>query len=185
MKLKLLLFVCVALCHGKSINPKQSSKVPVEFDDVVNSGKFSASGFGGVWISGNEFTYTSSGSFVKYNVETNLTEIILSREAIAAQSWSRPSFRFSPDRSKILVRYAQRQIFRHSTVSRFSIVVPGLTEPEIKIANGNEIQTAFFSPTSNGFAYIEENNVYYIDLDSSTNVVAITNDGVPGIIYNG
>lgn len=182
---RLLIFVCFAVCHGKSINPKQSSKLPFEFDDVVNSGKFGQRGFSGVWISGNEFTYTLNGSFIKFNVETGQNETILQRDFIIAQSWSNPSFRYSPDRTKILVRYAVTQIFRHSTVSKFSIIRPDNSQPELKIAEGQNIQTAFFSPTSNGLAYIEQNNIYYLDLDSSNVAVPITSDGIDGIIYNG
>lgn len=185
MKLRFLLIVCVAICHGKSINPRQSTKLPFEFSDVVESGKFSQRGFGGTWISGNEFTYSFNGSFIKYNTETLLNETILTSDYITGQAWRNPTFRYSPDRSKILVRYAQTQIFRHSTVSKFSIIIPGSSTPEFKIANGNDIQTAFFSPTSNGLAYIEQNNIFYLDLDSSNNAITLTNDGVPGIIYNG
>lgn len=185
MKLKLLLIVCVAICHGKSINPKQSTLLNITFEDVIVSGTFGQQGFGGVWISGNEFTYTSNGEFIKYNVETLTAETILTSEYISSHSWTSPSFTYSPDRSKILVRYAQTQIFRHSTVSKFSIIIPGSTDAEFQIADGNDIQTAFFSPTSNGLAYIADNNIYYLDLDASNNPVTITTDGVSGIIYNG
>lgn len=181
---KLILLVCVTIVHSKSILPKQSSKLPVEFDDVLPS-KFGARGFGGTWVSGNEFTYTTGGNFVKYNVETKETETILTQAYISQHGWSGPSFRFTPDLSKILVRYAQRQIFRHSTVSKFSIITPNSDEPEFKIAGGAEIQIAFFAPNSKGLGYIQDNNIYYLNLEALGLAEIITADGISDVIYNG
>lgn len=185
---KLIVLVCVTIVYSKSIKPKQSSKLPIEFDDILPNGaayKFGSRGFGGTWISGNEFTYTTGGNFVKYNVETKQNETILAQSFISQQGWSNPSFRFSPDLRKILVRYAQRQIFRHSTVSKFSIITPNSDEPEFKIADGSEIQTAFFAPNSKGLGYIKENDIYYLNLDALGLPEIITTDGIEGVIYNG
>lgn len=184
IKWKLVFLVYVTIVYGKSLNSKQSTKIPFEFDDVVPN-KFGQRSFGGVWISGNEFTYTLSGSFVKYNVDTKETVTVLSKEFIDGKAWASPTFRFSPDLSKILVRYAQRSIFRHSTVSRFSVVVPGSDDPEFEIADGAELQTAFFAPSGQGLAYILENNIYYLKLDALGLPEVITSDGEPGVIYNG
>ncbi|CRK90577.1 CLUMA_CG004279, isoform A [Clunio marinus] len=187
---KILFFasVFVSSFNAKTLNSRQTNLLAVEFDQVIppdgSSNPFSQRGFGGTWISGNEFTLTSGG-LVALNIETNFNETILTSEYINGQGWRSPTFRISPDRARILVRYDQRQIFRHSTVSRFSVIVPGSTEPEFKIANGDEIQTAFFSPTGNGIAYIQDNNVYYLTTDALEVTQTITNDGVPGIIYNG
>ena len=185
---KLIFLACVVFVYGKSIQPKQSNKLPVEFDDIFPNGtpyKFGSRGFGGTWISGNEFTYSLNGNFVKYNVETKQTETILNQTYIQQHGWSGPSYRFAPDLSKILVRYANRQIFRHSTVSKFSLIVPNSDEPEFKIAGGQEIQIAFFAPNSKGLGYIQNNNIYYLNLDTMGLPEIITGDGVPGVIYNG
>lgn len=203
---RIFLVVCVvSVCNSKSIQPKQTTKVPFTLDDFL-LGRFGASGFGGTWISGNEFTYTSGGSFIKYNVETMQNETILTREFIVSKAhWTSASFRlvprsaylriflksfysrFSPDRTKILVRYASRSIFRHSTVSRFSVIkYPEINEPEFQIAAGGEIQIAFFAPIGDGLAYIEKNNIYYKNLDDGSELSKIiTADGVEDIVYNG
>lgn len=187
-KWKVLLLLCVALCSAKTITKssgKQTEKTPFELSDVIPN-KFGQRGFGGTWISGNEFTLTSNENFIKYNVETKAEEIILTKAFIDSKGWSRPTFRFSTDGSKILVRYAQRQIFRHSTVSKFSVIsYPSINDAEIKIANGNEVQTAFFTPSSNGMAYIENNNIFYLNFANLASVTQLTLDGIPGIVYNG
>jgi dipeptidyl-peptidase 4 len=173
------------LCDAKTIRqPKQTTKKPFEFNEVIPNA-FGQRGFNGVWISPNEFTYSASGNFIKFNVITKQNETILTKAYIDQQLWSGPTFRFSPDLSKILVRYAQRQIFRHSTVSKFSIIFPGTNRPEFKIAEGREIQIAFFPPTGNGLAFIEENNIYYLNLETLELPKVVAGDGIPGVIYNG
>lgn len=185
----------IALCGGaeffasaKSVELK-SEKLPITFDDVIPN-RFGQLGFGGVWISGNEFTFSSDAEgFVKFNVETNTTDSILSRDFITQHtSWTIPSFRLSSDLKKVLVRYASRQIFRHSTVAKFSIIRLDSLD-EYKVADGDEIQIAFFTPNGKGLAFIRENDISYLDIpDDAANYgapVKITDDGVPGIEYNG
>lgn len=185
----------VALCcgaqrivYGKSVESK-SEKLPIPFDDVIPT-RFRASGFGGTWISPNEFTFTSTAEgFVKFNVASNRTESILSRDFINQHAdWTEPSFRVSSDLKKVLVRYAQRFIFRHSSVSRFSIIRLDSPDDEYKVAAGDEIQIAFFTPNGRGFAFIRENDISYLDIPDTGSYqtpLKITNDGVPGVEYNG
>lgn len=174
------------ICDAKSINTQQlDDKTPFEFDEIIPN-RYGQRGFGGTWISGNEFTLTTGGNFIKYDIATQTNVTILSSAYIASKTWSGPSFRFSSDLSRILVRYSQRQIFRHSTVSKFSVLkVDNLDAAEVKISGGDEIQIAFFSPTGNDLAYIKDNNIYYMDLDAGTLPEQVTADGEPGIIYNG
>lgn len=184
-----MVLVCAAAVitsDAKSINPQQTpEKTPFEFNEVIPN-RYGQSGFGGTWISENEFTYTFNGSFVKYNVDSNLTETILSREIILTNSWSGPSYRLSADLERILVRHSSRQIFRHSTVAKFSIIMAkNPLEPEYQIANGGEIQIAFFSQSGNGLGYIQDNNIYYLNFDTPGLPTVVTGDGVPGVVYNG
>lgn len=147
--------------------------------------------FGGTWISGSEFTFTSSGNFVKHNLVTGENSTILTSAYIESQRplWGNSvSYRVSPDLTKILVRYAPRQIFRHSTVAKFSLInLNNLEQEQVKIDGGGELQIAFFSPTGNSLAYIESNNIYYLDLETypPSLPTVITTDGTPGVIYNG
>jgi dipeptidyl-peptidase 4 len=192
MKFILVVSAAIAtLSNAKSVDPKQTNgKTPFEFDEVVPNA-YGQRGFNGVWISGNEFTYSSNGDFVKYNVETKATETILEKKFIQDQGWSGASFRVSADLKKVLVRYAQRQIFRHSTVSKFSIVFLDTPRSIFQIAKDegkdqpNEIQIAFFTPNGNGLAYIQDNNIYYLNFNDFGLPKIITADGIPGVVYNG
>lgn len=186
---KLLLLACVTIAYAKSIkqskSAKQSEKVPFEFDEVIPNA-FGQSGFGGTWISGTEFTYTTGGNFSKFDVTTETTVPVLTSAYATGKGWSGVSYRYSPDQSKILVRYAQRQIFRHSTVSRFSIIDPNNLElAEYKVAGGEEIQTAFIAPNSEVLGYVKDNNIYTVNLQTLGLPQMITADGETGVIYNG
>lgn len=141
---KLLLIGCVTLCYGKSITSRQSTeKQKFLFSDFIPRNLFGASGFSGTWDSGDEITMTSGGAFVRQNVDTRQNTVILSSEYLVSHGLNgSSSFRFSADGTKILVRYAQRSIFRHSTVSKFSVVnYPELGNP-IQVADGEELQVS-------------------------------------------
>lgn len=173
------------LCIGidaKSLEVK-NEKSQIKFDDIFPS-KFGARGFPGTWISSNELTYNANDELVKLNVDSYQNEVILSKDFINNHSWTGATFRISSDLKKVLVRYAPRQIFRHSTVSKFSIVRLD-TKDEYKVADGGEIQIAFLTPNGKGLAFIEENDIHYLDIpdigDYST-PQKITNDGVNGIV---
>lgn len=189
LKSVLIVAVCCGIdnfVNAKSIELKSAGKA-ITFDDVIPNG-FGANGFGGTWISDKEFTFSSSEGFQKLNIETNQTEPILSRDFIDKNSWTTgASFRVSSDLKKVLVRYAARQIFRHSTVSKFSVVRLDLQDI-YNVASGEEIQIAFFTPNGRGLAYIKDNNILYLDIPDLVvypQPQEITDDGVTGIIYNG
>lgn len=188
-KWKFIFLACVAIANAKSVklpkSAKQAEKLPFEFNEVIPNA-FGQSGFGGTWISGKEFTYSSGGNFTKFDVITQTEEVVLTRDYADGKGWSGVSYRYSPDRSKILVRHSQRQIFRHSTVSKFSIINPNAPESaEYKVANGEEIQTAFIAPNSKVLGYVLDNNIYTVDLDTLGLPQVITSDGETDVIYNG
>lgn len=142
-KLLLITLCVVTLCYGKSITSKQSTKQKFLFSDIYPRNMFGQNGFSGTWITGDEITMMSEGNFVRQNVDTRQNSIILPSDYLVKHGWNNSaSYRFSADGTKILVRYAQRQIFRHSTVSKFSVVnYPGLDDP-IQVAEGEEMQVS-------------------------------------------
>jgi dipeptidyl-peptidase 4 len=181
----LLLLFCggtMWLTEAKSIELK-AEKSSIRFDDVIPS-KFGQRGFSGSWISSSEFTFNSNGDFIKFNVATGQNDTILSEKFIGEHAWNGTRFSVSSDLKKVLVRHSERQIFRHSTVSRFSIIrLDG--EDEYKVASGSEIQIAFFTPNGKGLAFIENNDIYYLDIPDNGDYSTpqkITTDGIPGVV---
>lgn len=91
------------------------------------------------------------------------------------------------DNSLVLIRYQDRQLFRHSIIARY-VVYDWFNKKEMNIANGEEIQLCIWSPDGESIAYVDKNNVYYQVFEPGTEtsmVYKITTDGIPDKIYNG
>lgn len=103
------------------------------------------------------------------------------------QKWSGASLTFSPNLDKILVRYASRQIFRHSSVARFKVVFMNDLTKDYDIGNGEELQICTFSSGGASLIYIRDNTIFYVSPSNITNSasVQISPPGVPGVIYYG
>lgn len=93
----------------------------------------------------------------------------------------------SPDNTKVLVRYSNRQIFRHSAVAKYSIWFLQAPNSEFKVANGEEIQICFFAPDGKRLVHIKNNNIYSTVIGDNMPELPeiITGDGIDGTIYNG
>ncbi|CAO1395349.1 unnamed protein product [Diamesa tonsa] len=93
----------------------------------------------------------------------------------------------SPDNTKVLVRYDERHIFRHSTVSKFSIIFLSDLTAIYDVSSGAELQLCFFSPDGNSLGYVMDNNIFYVKFIGTAGLLPqmLTADGVPGVIYNG
>lgn len=92
------------------------------------------------------------------------------------------------DQTKLLLRYKDRSVFRHSILAKY-VIYDLENGNSIDIANKTELWLCIWSPKSDSIAYVRnDNNVYYYDLN--TNVESkLTTDGLveneSGVIYNG
>lgn len=90
---------------------------------------------------------------------------------------------FSPDENKIILSTESEHIYRRSATSRnyiFDIKTKKLTELS---ANGKQMFPTF-SPDSKKVAFVRDNNLFYKNLDTGTEI-QITNDGQQNKIKNG
>lgn len=53
------------------------------------------------------------------------------------------------------------------------------------VAGGEEVSICILSPTGGSLAYVKANNVFYRPNLVVDDEVHLTEDGVPGVIYNG
>lgn len=53
------------------------------------------------------------------------------------------------------------------------------------VADGEEVSICILSPTGDSLSYVKANNVYYRPNLVVDEEVRLTEDGVPGVIYNG
>lgn len=94
-----------------------------------------------------------------------------------------PSFTysFSPDESKILFAVLKGRLYRHSTIDYYYLY-------DIKTKSVTQLpgygMYADFSPDGKNIAYVRDNNIYMIDIDSFAEK-QITTDGVFEKIING
>lgn len=176
-----IVVVLVATGDGAPRQIKQLKNFPLS-EVVPNT--FSQRGFNGSWLSDKEFTYRNpNGDYVKFNLESRSQTVIL--EASRLANWRGASVTFiKPDGDKVLIRYATRTIFRHSTLSKF-VVLDLNSGNTYDVANAEEISVCTVSPNGQSLAYVKDNNVYYRAAILSTSEISLTTDGVPGVIYNG
>ncbi|MFD0798801.1 S9 family peptidase [Maribacter chungangensis] len=92
------------------------------------------------------------------------------------------SYSFSKDESKLLLATEVESIFRRSTLGIF-YVYDIATKKLIKI-NDAKIQEPTLSPDNNRVAYVMDNNLFLMDLESGQ-TQPITKDGVKNKIING
>lgn len=56
----------------------------------------------------------------------------------------------------------------------------------VDVAEKEEIQICIWAPVENNLAYVKDNDLYYLKSTDNTGVGRrLTNDGEPGVIYNG
>lgn len=85
----------------------------------------------------------------------------------------------------VLVRYETRQIFRHSTVARYAVVLFSDLGTAYSIDGGNELQICTWRGDS--LIFIRDNTIFYLSRENITqdSAIQISPDGVPGVIYHG
>jgi len=92
-------------------------------------------------------------------------------------------YEFSTDESKILIATELEAIYRRSKKAFYYIY--DLNSKEITpLSEGKKQMYADFSPSADKVAFVKENNLYFKDLSSGSEI-AITNDGEKNKIING
>jgi len=92
------------------------------------------------------------------------------------------NFRFSADESKILLSTEIEPIYRRS--SREVFYVYDVASKKLTKVSDDKIQEATFSPDNSKLAYVFENNIYTLDLQSMDRT-QVTKDGEFNTIING
>ncbi|CAH0749134.1 unnamed protein product [Diatraea saccharalis] len=154
---------------------------PVTIEEFV-SGQYATRNFNGSWISDHEFTYTIAGEpgIYAFNVELLNSTVLVSGELMEFLNTSNPVL--SPDGRFILASSEEQKVYRYSTTAKFTMYEIS-TQNWFHVANHARLQLCIFGG-DHALAYVLDNNLYYLPEDS-TEAIAITDDGVVGVIYNG
>uniref|UniRef100_A0A6E8VW19 Venom dipeptidyl peptidase 4 n=1 Tax=Anopheles coluzzii TaxID=1518534 RepID=A0A6E8VW19_ANOCL len=152
------------------------------FDEIIPN-QFGLRGFNGTWLSGEELLYRQGGDYVKLNVNTGDSVVVVTTDALSQFRGASIQL-IKPDFTKALVRYDVRTVFRHSSLSKYAIY-DTLSDTVYHIANQEEVSICILSPTGQSLAYVKDNNVYYRASLLDPVERSLTTNGVPGVIYNG
>lgn len=159
----------------------------------IFDGTFSTSSVANIeWMSDGEFysslNHTNKGteirknSILKENFEVLVTDKLL-HEAYP-ESGSIEKYQFSRDEDKLLLQTNFEKIWRRSSKANYYIY-DLFTEDFKKLTKSEEKQQyAELSPQGERVAFVQNNNIYWVDLESGKET-AITSDGKENYIING
>ncbi|MDZ7715883.1 MAG: S9 family peptidase [Balneolaceae bacterium] len=188
---KLLLFF---ILFGWIIQPVQAQqKKAIEFEHIFD-GTFSPSGIQNVnWMKDGQFytalVRTSSDiELRKYDILSGEHEVLVATSQLRADDRSQPiyiqDYQFSADETKLLIKTDVEQLWRRSTKENYFVhnLETGSTT---KLTQSDEKQQyAKLSPTGDKAAFVQNNNLFLVNLETEKEK-KITTDGEFNKIING
>lgn len=129
---------------------------------------------------GLHYTTREKNKIVKYSYATGEQQNVIFE---APEGFGAFDYEFSADEKKILLMTDAEPIYRHSFVARYRIFdMAGGTTVDLS-PNGKQ-QCASFSPDGRKVAFVRNNDLFYVDLETMKEV-RITHDGRFNYILNG
>ena len=179
----LLLFSLILLTAAVVAQEKKA----ITLEDIFKKGTFRTQGIGAIrWMNDGQYytareTTDNLVSLVKKDITTGNTiaTIVTSDEV----GFKFRGYRFSSDEKKLLFPSETESIYRRSSKSVFHVY--DIEKKELqKIANGEKVMYATFSPDASRLAYVKNNDLYMVAL-SDMREQRITTDGKWNHIING
>ncbi|OXU21775.1 hypothetical protein TSAR_010761 [Trichomalopsis sarcophagae] len=162
--------------------PAPKEKKVFSLDDVI-SNAYTSDSFNGSWISETEIFYRIEEALLKFDVTTKQSEIIAKDGLFDDVSGLK--FYLSPDRNYVLIRNLTEKVYRHSSLSVYSIYTIKNRSVSV-LADGKRLSTAFWAPQGSALVYVLDNDIYYHQLASyGVETRRITFDGKQQAVYNG
>ena len=117
-----------------------------------------------------------------YSYKTGKKTRTLLNSADLSEIKSFQSFKFSEDENKILLSTEVEPIYRRS--SRDIVYVYDIKSKDLMKVSEDKVQEASFSPDNSKLAYVFDNNIYILDLNSNEKT-QVTQDGEINSVING
>jgi len=184
-KLKLMTLLAIFMLWSGFSFAQQKKKVGLE--DVFKSNTFAQKSVNGInWMKDGQYYSSlqrglSGPRVVKINVasgEESETLIDGGRLGINFSSYS-----FNPEETKALIASEVESIYRRSSKGVFHVVDMKNGTAQ-KLMDGEKIMYATLSPDNDKVAFVKDNNLYMIELESNQ-LTQITTDGKWNHIING
>src|SRR5699024_8535514 len=123
-----------------------------------------------------------------YDILTGDYEVLVSTSDLKVADRDKPiiiqDYQFSADESKLLVKTDIESIWRRSTRENYFIYNFETGKTKKLTQSGQKQQYAQLSPSGDRAAFVQNNNLYWVDLETGTET-AITRDGAHNKIING
>lgn len=190
-KLLFLVFAIGWIVHPDPLRGQQ--KKPLGFEHIFDN-TFSQERIRDInWMRDGQFytalEQTKNGSELrKYDVLTGDYEVVVSTSDLREESRDKPiviqGYQFSADENKILIKTDVEPIWRRSTRENY-FIYDIKNETTQKLTQSDEKQQyAQLSPSGNKAAFVQDNDLYWVDLKTGEET-AITTDGEFNKIING
>ncbi len=175
------LFLIAFLCFlfSEKIQAQQS---PLTVEAIFARGTFAASGVQGInWMKNGRFytslTQEADGKIavVKYDVTTGqAVETLFQTGSLGNQAQSVDDYALSPNEDKLLIATETESIYRHSGKSVY-YVYDLKTKQAVPLSPGGKQSNATFSPDGSRVAFTRDNNLFVVDLKTTTETPVTTN----------
>ncbi|MBX2961195.1 MAG: S9 family peptidase [Cyclobacteriaceae bacterium] len=157
----------------------------ITIDDFTTRNTFAQRSVYGInWMNDGKFYSSQDGNkVVKFDITTGqAVETLLDGDALTPKL-SIQSYSFSSDEKKLLLLTEREGIYRRSYKAEYFIYDLN-TKTLQKLSDGGKQSYATFSPDATKVAFVRENNLFYVDL-ATMSEVQVTTDGKFNHIING
>jgi len=183
-----LLLLAILLAGFALISFGQDAKKKITIDDITSLGTFRQKSVYGIvsMKSGESYTVSEARKrIVQYSYKTGEQEKVLFdfEEAELSDPDHFTGYKLSPDETMILMETERVPIYRHSYKANYFIYT--IADKSIKPLSENGLQQlATFSPNGKTIAFVRDNNIFLVDVETGEEK-QITSDGKFNFIING
>jgi len=188
---RILLLIIIFGWFIQPVNGQE--KQPITFEHIFDN-TFSQEGIQNVnWMKDGQY-YTavvqtqSDIELRKYDLLTGDYEVLIATTKLDAPDRSKPlyiqDYQFSADETKLLLKTDVEQIWRRSTRENYYVHDLETGETQKLTSSQEKQQYAQLSPTGDKAAYVQENNLFLVNLESGEET-QITDDGEFNKVING
>ncbi|MCR5425155.1 MAG: S9 family peptidase [Bacteroidales bacterium] len=182
------LLLAVALLAASTLAAQQPKQITLE--DIWASNKFSPRGIQSIrsMADGEHYCTLTRSGILKFTYATGDTVGMVCSFHLPDSKSAKPlpvfsDYTFSTDESRILLESDFEPIYRHSGVSNYYLYDVS-SQRFTKLTNGGKQRLTTFAPDGSKVAFVRDNNLYVMDLNTLEET-QVTRDGQMNAIING
>lgn len=182
--MRLMVRHCMALFFAVvAISSSAQERQPIQFEHIFD-GTFSPKGISQVrWMNNGRYYSASDGQKItRYDI-TNGEEMVLF-DGTEHDNFNIQGYEFSANEELILLKTDVEPLWRRSTKENYWVYNRNDNTLRKLISGDEKQQYAELSPDGTKAAYVQNNNLFWVDL-ASGEITQITNDGAHNSIING